>query len=326
MSPSISEQGNMRRTSFALAAFAALALVLAPGLADARAGGGGSMGSRGGRTWSAPPSTNTAPSSQPFQRSMSPNTPSSPGYAAPGYGPRGAAAPRSAFTSGLLGGLVGAGIGGLLLGHGFFGGMNGGLGFLGFLLQIFLIVMVVRWLVRRFRGARPSFAGAGSFFAPPGGGQRPMPMGGGIGGGMPTRPQSGPPIAISPADYQSFEQNLQAVQAAWSAQDLNGLRALATPEMVSYFAEQLADQSSRGVRNTVTDVRLEKGDLAEAWAENGREYATVAMRFSMIDATRDGSGRIVDGSASEHVTATELWTFLRSPGGRWILSGIQQAR
>ncbi len=147
-----------------------------------------------------------------------------------------------------------------------------------------------------------------------------------MGGGMGPRGQAGPPIAISPADYQAFEQNLQAIQAAWSAQDLNALRALATPEMVSYFAEQLAEQSSRGVRNTVTDVRLDKGDLAEAWAENGREYATVAMRFSMIDVTRDASGRVVDGSPSEHVTATELWTFLRSPGGRWILSAIQQAR
>jgi predicted lipid-binding transport protein (Tim44 family) len=317
----------MRRTSFALAAFAALALALAPGLADARAGGGGSMGSRGGRTWSAPPSTGTAPySAQPFQRSVTPNRPSSPGYAAPGYGAPGYAAPRSAFTSGLLGGLVGAGIGGLLFGHGFFGGIHGGFGFIGFLLQIFIIVMVVRWLIRRFRGTRPSLAGAGSFFAPPGAGPRQMPMGGGMGSGMAPRPQAGPPIAIGQADYQSFEQNLQAIQAAWSAQDLDGLRALATPEMVSYFAEQLADQSSRGVRNTVTDVRLEKGDLAEAWAENGREYATVAMRFSMVDVTRDATGRIVDGSPSEHVTATELWTFLRSPGGRWILSAIQQTR
>ena len=146
-------------------------------------------------------------------------------------------------------------------------------------------------------------------------------MGGGGGGQPGTQP-----IQIGPADYQGFEQLLQSIQAAWSAQDLDGLRALATPEMVSYFAEQLADQSSRGVRNTVTEVRLEKGDLAEAWAENGREYATVAMRFTMIDVTRDASGRVVDGSPSEHVTATELWTFLRSPGGRWILSAIQQGR
>jgi predicted lipid-binding transport protein (Tim44 family) len=50
------------------------------------------------------------------------------------------------------------------------------------------------------------------------------------------------------------------------------------------------------------------------------------MRFSMIDVTRDSAGRVVDGSAGEHVTATEIWTFVRARGGRWMLSAIQQAR
>jgi hypothetical protein len=51
----------MRRPSFVLTAIAAAALALAPALADARPGGGGSSGSRGSRTYSAPPSTSTAP-------------------------------------------------------------------------------------------------------------------------------------------------------------------------------------------------------------------------------------------------------------------------
>ena len=74
---------------------------------------------------------------------------------------------------------------------------------------------------------------------------------------MPWRRQAGgpPPIAISQADYQQFEQLLQGVQAAWTAHDLHGLQAMATPEMVSYFAEQLSEQVSRGVRNSVTDVQ-----------------------------------------------------------------------
>ena len=67
-----------------------------------------------------------------------------------------------------------------------------------------------------------------------------------------------------------------------------------------------------------------RGDT-QAWSEGSRDYATVAMRFSMFDVTRDASGRIVDGSPTEHVTATELWTFMRSPGGQWILSAIQEA-
>ena len=54
-------------------------------------------------------------------------------------------------------------------------------------------------------------------------------------------------------------------------------------------------------------------------------FATVAMRYSMIDVTTDGTGRLVDGSATEHVVAREYWTFVRQAIGNWRLSAIQQA-
>ena len=50
------------------------------------------------------------------------------------------------------------------------------------------------------------------------------------------------------------------------------------------------------------------------------------MRFSMIDVTRRiGDGSIVAGNDKVRTEATEVWTFLRSLGGKWILSAIQQA-
>lgn len=299
----------MRRTSVLIAGFAALALALSPGLADARAGGGSSFGSRGSMTYSAPPSTRTAPySASPLQRSMTPY------QTAPSYGYQGGGMMR-----GLMGGLFAAGLFGLVFGHGFMGGGLGLFGLLGLVLQIVIVVAVVRFLFRVFMGGRsPVMAGGPNFFSGGGGGM----MGAGPGAGP-----SGPPtIPISPSDYQQFEQLLMGVQAAWSQHDLNGLQAMATPEMVSYFSEQLSEQVSRGVRNVVNDVRLVSGDLSQAWAEGGREYATVAMRFSMIDVTRDTAGRVVDGSPNEHVTETEIWTFVRSRGGHWILSAIQQTR
>ena len=311
----------MPRLSLPLAAALAVAIALAPGLAFARVGGGSSMGSRGFNTYSAPPSTSTAPYAAPMQRSMTPQ--SSPGLQAPGgyspgYSP-GFGSGRGAFTSGLLGGLVGAGIGGMLFGHGMFGGMDGGGGsIIGLLIQLALVFFIGRWIFRLVMARQPMFAGGLR------GGLGGM-GGGAIAGGAAARPNL-PPIAIVPADYQAFEQLLKAMQTAWSAEDLNGLRAIATPEMAGYFSEQMSELRSRGLRNTVSDVRLDKGDLAQAWSEGSREYATVAMRFNMIDVTRDGQGRVVDGSASERQTATEIWTFVRSPGGRWILSAIQQTR
>ena len=296
----------MHRASLMFAAIAVLCLALAPGLADARAGFGRSFGSRGGMTWSAPSSTSTAPlGAQPMQRSITPNA-SSPAFGA-GSPARGYGA-RSGFASGLAGGLIGAGLAGLLLGHGFWGGMMGFGGFLGFLLQFLLLVLLARFLIRLFRGPSPIFAGAG-----PGIFARAGPTGLGLTGAGGQAPQT--PIALGPADYRAFEQLLQDIQAAWSAADVNALGALVTPEMSSYFAEQLAEKTSRGVRNEVTDVRLLQGDLAQAWTEHGRDYATVAMRFSMIDVTRDSFGQVVEGSPTEPVSATELWTFVRSPGG-----------
>ena len=311
----------MRRTGFLAAALLAACLALAPGLAMARAGSGGSFGSRGGFTYSAPPATRTSPyGAAPVQRSLTqPRAPYAPGVQAPGY--RG----RSPLMSGILGGLIGAGIGGLLFGGGLFHGVSGFGGLLGLLIQIVIVVFIVRFVWRLVTRRTAMGGGGGMFGGGPGLG---MPMAGaGMGGGFgaPTTPAV-QPVTIGPADYQAFEQLLQAVQAAWSAQNIHALQAVATPEMVSYFSEQLADQSSRGTRNVISDVHLDQGDLSESWAEQGRDYATVAMKFSMLDVTMDAAGRVVDGDPRLRTQATEIWTFLRAPGGRWVLSAIQQAR
>lgn len=303
----------VRRSSSLLAAVAAITLVLQPGLAIARAGGGGSMGSRGSYTFSAPPMTRTAPySAAPIERSLTPRS-EAPRYGAPGYGS--GYGYRSGFGSGFLGGLLGVGLGSLLFGHGF----GGGFGLIWFLIRIALLVMIVRWVWRLLGGNRFAYAGASPGLFGRGAGQPASASPG-------TRASAAPPLAISPDDYQAFERTLYRVQDSWSRNDLNALGSLATPEMVSFFSQQLADYASRGERNTVTDVRLLQGDLAQSWSEQGRDYATVAMRFSMVDVTRDSQGRVVDGHPTEHVIATELWTFVRARGGRWILSAIQQAR
>ena len=55
------------------------------------------------------------------------------------------------------------------------------------------------------------------------------------------------------------------------------------------------------------------------------DYATVAMRYSMVDRTLDrASGRMVEGATSPQ-ESTELWTFRRTRGGHWVLSAVQQS-
>ena len=81
--------------------------------------------------------------------------------------------------------------------------------------------------------------------------------------------------------------------------------------MVSYFAHDLEEHKARNVVNTVSGVKLLQGDLAEAWREGDTDFASVAMRYSLVDKTIDrATGRLVEGS-EQPTEATEVWTFLR---------------
>ena len=73
------------------------------------------------------------------------------------------------------------------------------------------------------------------------------------------------PIAIAPADYQAFEQVLVAIQAAWSAHDLNRMSALLTPEQKLVLEHKLASRiNSDGVLQVRSQVhRTQLGNKAE---------------------------------------------------------------
>jgi predicted lipid-binding transport protein (Tim44 family) len=311
------QRGRAIAQTLAVVLSLALPLMLAVSSADARVGGGLSSGSRGTRTFSAPPSTSTAPSAaQPFNRTFT--EPGSSGLGSSTAGGGFFNRPGGGMLRGLAAGFLGAGLLGMLFGGGLFGGLGGLSSLFGLVLQIGLIVIVVRlamsWWQRRTTpayatGATPGPAGASTYRT-----------GSGFGLGSASAP-----LEIVPADYEAFERLLSDIQAAWSNEDVAKLHTLATPEMVSYFTDDLQRNKARNVVNKVSGTKLLQGDLAEAWREGESDYASVAMRFSMIDKTLDRvSGRLVEGS-EQPSEATEVWTFLRPRGANWELSAIQQA-
>jgi predicted lipid-binding transport protein (Tim44 family) len=316
------------RPLFAVCAVAA-ALALMVSDADARAGRGGSFGSRGSQTFSAPPSTATSPGAGPVERSMTqPNQPGL-GQRAPTTSPLGGFFGRPGFLGGLFTGFLGAGLLGMLFGHGLFGGLGGFASVLGLVLQIALLAFVARmiwaWWQRR---TQPALAG-GPAFRDHASGANGSALGSalGLGGGgsraSAQRASGTDEIGLTPDDFNTFERVLGEVQTDYSAEDLGRLRTIATPEVVSYFSEDLAANASKGVVNRVSEVKLLQGNLAEAWREGDTEYATVAMRYSLNDQMVDRqSGRLVEGGPDE---ATEVWTFMRRRGGHWLLSAIQQS-
>ena len=323
----MSWRGSGRWAAFFLAAI----MVLSPVLAEARAGGsyrvgGGSsyssMGSRGSQTYN----YNGA---APIQRSVTPqSSPSAPYGATPGYAGYGS---RHPFLTGLFGGFIGSWIGSMLFPH---WGMGYGVGGMFGSVFTWLILLGLIWfLFRMFRGRSLGMPFSGGGMLGSGG----LYTGGGYGGMSPmsdgAAAYSQPRLAtigVTQSDYDEFETILKGVQKAWSDGDLGALRQYTTPEMLSYFSEQLAENESQGVANKVDGVELIKGEVREAWDEGRMHYATALMHWRARDySVRSGGnpreGEIIVGGDPQNPTeASEMWTFARSPGGRWLLSAIQQ--
>lgn len=323
--------GRFRILALLSAAFVAVMLVSVD-FAEARRGG--SFGSRGMRTQQAAPPTQTAPTQTgPVERTMTP-APNTAARQQPAAGQQQRPGLFNGLGGGLMRGILIGGLFGMLLGYGF-GGMAGALGFL---IQLLLIGGLV-WLAMAFFRSRSQPAVAGGAPAPAGGPDlgRPSqrdeapqsgPARSSAGSAMPrmaVTPKHMTDITLDQADLDTFERRLGDVQRAFADEDHAALRRLSTPEMVSYFSEELADNAKRGVRNEVSGVRLLQADIAEAWNEGEDDYATAAFRYEAIDVLRDRATGALAGGVEEPTETVELWTFVRNNGGEWKLSAIQDA-
>jgi predicted lipid-binding transport protein (Tim44 family) len=323
----------------AIAALTGVTVFSSIGEADARRAGSFGFGSRGTRTFQAPPVTRTAPApAAPIERSMTPRPQTTAPYA--GQQPSGLQRPGlfGGFGRSMIGGLVAGGLLGMLLGHGF----GGGFGFLGMLLQFALIAMAISFAVRYFANRRrPAYgtqASSGGYSmasnanAQAQNGQaqngqagfRIPSIGSAAGFGASKSQMPKDELGLKQGDLDSFETLLTDIQTAYGKEDYGTLRRLTTPEAMSYLAEELGENATNGVRNLVSDVKLLQGDIAESWREDGADYATLAMRYSSIDAVVERTdGRLVSGDNRRPSETTEVWTFVRKPGSGWKLAAIQ---
>ena len=226
---------------------------------------------------------------------------------------------RHPFLTGLAGGFLGS----WLFGHSGYAadGTSAGSA-MGTLLEFLIIGVLIYFALRLLRGR--AFSNGW-----PGGTPFSMPRSVGASAAQ-VRRDRGRDINLSDADLSAFQSLHAAVQEAWSAGDLGRLRRLMTPEMLSYFSEELTRNASQRIQNIVSDVQLVKGELTESWEQGDLQYATTFMRWSAHDYVirlghpPDDAESIVSGNPREAVDAEEMWTFVRQRGGDWLLSAIQQ--
>lgn len=299
-----------------------LALTM-PEDAWARAGGGGSSGSRGSRSFSSPsrsystPSRPTSPSTQPLTQPQP--------------------SPMGGLWRSMAGGVVGGILGGMLfrsLGFaGGFGGSGGGFGLFDLLL-LAGIGYLIYWIVRRRRTSQE--ATATSYYS-----QAPADSYGSTGAPAATLEPTGGSEDLERGlghirqmdprfDEVGFKEwtsdTFFRIQAAWMHRDLEKFRPLVAEEMQEVFRKQIEDLKTKRQINKLENIAVRSVELTEAWQERGLDFITVRFLANLLDYTVDETtGKIESGSDSEPVKFEEFWTWVRPVGPNpWRLSAINQ--
>ncbi len=311
---------KMILTTICLIVFVGLTQVVMENYAEARAGGGGSGGFRGSRSFQAPSRPAQPSPSQPSREAAPP--PQQPGPMAPQPG----GFMRGIGTA-ILGGFLGSMLFSGLANAGF-----GGLGGSGFgLMEILLIAGIGYFLYRKFRA--PAAAS----------GYDSMQYRDTQDSTSRYAPVEEAPAVTNAIDYRSLtlmdrsfdpdsflktaQDNFFKVQGAWNKQDTASLNALCGTELMKTWEQEIEKLRARGQQNKMENIALRQSEITEAWTESGEDYITVRLLANLLDYTVDAnSGALVNGSNAEPVEFEEYWTFTRPVGPNlWKLSAVQQA-
>ncbi len=313
-------------------------------LAEARAGGGRSTGSRGSHSMSAP-----RPAFDPPAR---PQMPPSSGLTAPGQQqprpgvgmpppspqPAGGGFWRNA-AGGVAGGLVGGMIGNMLFGgsgHAGPGGVPAGgggcssIGLFDLIIIGGLLYLGYRWFSRRQEAYQSAGDAGGQPVTIPTTWQtsepEPLPL-----PGYDLKAELEPIQRTDPSfDEAAFKEKAQDVffklQGAWMRQDPALLKDMATSELAAILEKDLQDLKAKGQINKLENIAIRQVAISEAWQEQGQDYVTVGFLANLLDYTVDANTNLlVAGSDTQPVKFEEYWTFARPSGpGPWKLSAITQ--
>ncbi len=248
--------------------------------------------------------TQTTPSTPPAQQPAAPQqaAPAKPA-AQPGAAP--AAAPKRSWIGPLAGLAAGLGLAALASHFGFGEGLAN---IMTLLLLGFVVVIAIRWLMRRFAAPKPQLAGANgmNFEAAQPQAQIVQPA---------SQPQPAAGGSALPADFDAagFEKLAKQVfirlQAANDAGDQADLRRFTTPQMYASIQHELLERGGAIQRTEV--LQLDAGVIDMA-TENGEQLVSVRFR-----------GLVREDSQQAATDFDEVWHLAKADDG-WLIAGIQQ--
>lgn len=119
------------------------------------------------------------------------------------------------------------------------------------------------------------------------------------------------PALSWPAFTARVELIFNAFQAAWSSQDLRGVRPYLSDNLFQTQLYWIDTYTKAGLRNITENARIVTIHLARVVSDSYYDAITVRVFATGLDYTLDARGDVVGGSRSREREYSEYWTLIR---------------
>ena len=108
----------------------------------------------------------------------------------------------------------------------------------------------------------------------------------------------------------------EMIVGAFAAGDRKTLRSLLSREVFEGFEGAIAEREARGETVDHSFVGINKAEMVDAGVKGGSEQITVRFVSSLISATKNKDGAVIDGDPTHVAEVTDVWTFARELASR----------
>ena len=147
--------------------------------------------------------------------------------------------------------------------------------------------------------------------------------------------EKGSPLAISldalhaadpgftpPSFLDGAKSAYEMIVSSFAKGDRASLRQLLSADVLESFDSAITTREQRGEVAESTFVAMHSATIVDAQVRQGAAQVTVRFSSSLINATRDRAGEVVDGDPEKVVEHEDVWTFardVRSADPNWKL-------
>lgn len=108
----------------------------------------------------------------------------------------------------------------------------------------------------------------------------------------------------------------EMIVMAFDDGDKKSLKNLLSPDVYEGFVKAIDERAARKEKIQSSFVGVEKAEIVDAELKGSESQITLRLISSMISATLDASGKVIDGDTETVAEVKDVWTFARDTKSR----------